>query len=116
DVTEDTPDKDAEAEGRRQPIYQKVQEFRGTAFHMGKVVSVIHSRVMLGLLTWLVINLSVKSLRKKTILGSHLWQWTLLVVIASCGYPLINMVMSFILHYFTKVYKNQKDAVYFARG
>ncbi|GAB4842470.1 hypothetical protein Ancab_012443 [Ancistrocladus abbreviatus] len=116
DLTEEKPDEHAEDERTKQSIYLKVQEFRGTAFHIAKMVSVIHSRIMIGLLTWLIINLSVKSLRRKIILGSHLWQWTLVVVIAAYGYPMINMLMSLNLHYLTKMYKNRKDAVYFVKG
>ncbi|GAB4842460.1 hypothetical protein Ancab_012433 [Ancistrocladus abbreviatus] len=116
DLTEEKPDEHAEDEGTKQSIYLKVQEFRGTAFHIAKMVSVIHSRIMIGLLTWLIINLSIKSLRRKIILGSHLWQWTLVVVVTSCGYPVINMLMTLTLHYFTKMYKNRKDVVYFVRG
>ncbi|GAB4842463.1 hypothetical protein Ancab_012436 [Ancistrocladus abbreviatus] len=77
DLTEEKPEEHSTVEGTKQSIYQKVQEFQGTAFHIAKMVSVIHSRIMIGLLTWLIINLSIKSLRRKIILGSHLWQWTL---------------------------------------
>ncbi|GAB4842492.1 hypothetical protein Ancab_012466 [Ancistrocladus abbreviatus] len=113
DVTEtgETLDK-----GERKTIYQRVlDDFKGT-FHVSKMISVIHTRIMIGVLTWLVINIFVKSLRKKIILGSHLWKWTLAVVILSCGYPVINMVTSFILLYIKKKYMNRTDVVYFAKG
>ncbi|GAB4842342.1 hypothetical protein Ancab_012312 [Ancistrocladus abbreviatus] len=106
---------DEEDEGSKS-IYQKVLEFKRTKFLVRRLVVAILSLVMTGLLTCLVINLSVKSLKRKIILGSHLWQWTLAVVIFSAGYPMINMVTGLILHFFKKMYKHQKDAVYFAEG
>ncbi|GAB4842504.1 hypothetical protein Ancab_012478 [Ancistrocladus abbreviatus] len=94
----------------------EVRELKGLSFRVTKMVAAILSLVLTGLLTWLVINLSVKSLKRKIILGSHLWQWTLAVVILSFGYPTINMVTSLILHFFKKMSKHQKDADYFAEG
>ncbi|GAB4842494.1 hypothetical protein Ancab_012468 [Ancistrocladus abbreviatus] len=106
---------DEEDEGSTS-IYQKVQEFTRTEFLVKRLVVAILSLVMTGLLTCLVINLSVKSLKRKIILGSHLWQWTLGVVILSVGYPMINMVTGLILYFFKNMYKHQKDAVYFPKG
>ncbi|GAB4842457.1 hypothetical protein Ancab_012430 [Ancistrocladus abbreviatus] len=113
DVTTGTID---ESEDGYKGIFQQMRDLRGAAYHMVRAVPIVHSRIMIGLLTWLIINLSIKSLRRKIILGSHLWQWTLVVAVASCGYPVINMLMTLTLHYFTKMYKNRMDAVYFVRG
>ncbi|GAB4842482.1 hypothetical protein Ancab_012456 [Ancistrocladus abbreviatus] len=114
DVTEDATE-ETQDDGKAK-FYQKLEKFKGTAFHVTKLVSVIHTRIMIGLLTWLAINLSVKSLRKKIILGSHLWKWTLAVVILTCGYPVINMVMSLILKHFKHMCDDRPTVVYFARG
>ncbi|GAB4842485.1 hypothetical protein Ancab_012459 [Ancistrocladus abbreviatus] len=97
-------------------IYQKVLEFKRTEFRVTKLVAAILSLVLTGLLAWLVINLSVKSLKRKIILGSHLWQWTLAVVILSFVYPMINMVTGLILTFLKIKYKRHTDAVYFAEG
>ncbi|GAB4842493.1 hypothetical protein Ancab_012467 [Ancistrocladus abbreviatus] len=114
DVTEDATE-ETQDDGKAK-FYQKLEKFKGTAFHVTKLVSVIHTRIMIGLLTWLAINLSVKSLRKKIILGSHLWKWTVAVVILTCGYPVINVVMSLILKHFKHMCDDRPTVVYFARG
>ncbi|GAB4842479.1 hypothetical protein Ancab_012453 [Ancistrocladus abbreviatus] len=103
---------DVEDDAKKQ-TYRRALEFKGRAFRVIKLVAAILSLVMIGLLTWLVINLSVKSLKRKIILGAHLWQWTLAVVILSFGYPTINMVTSLILLFFKKMHEHRKDVVYF---
>ncbi|GAB4842490.1 hypothetical protein Ancab_012464 [Ancistrocladus abbreviatus] len=96
DVTTGTSDESEEGE---KGIFQQMKDFKGAAYHMARAVSIVHTRIMACLLTWLIINLSVKSLRRKIILGSHLWQWNLpsnsLYLRMSCDYhgsskPLID--------------------------
>ncbi|GMH29127.1 hypothetical protein Nepgr_030970 [Nepenthes gracilis] len=42
----------------------------------------------------LIINISVQWLRRKVALGSELWKWSMLIVVFSCGYPVINVAVS----------------------
>ncbi|GAB4842488.1 hypothetical protein Ancab_012462 [Ancistrocladus abbreviatus] len=113
DVTTGTSDESEEGQG---DIFQQMKDFKGAAYHMARAVSIVHTRIMICLLTWLIINLSVKSLRRKIILGSHLWQWTVLVVLLLCGCPVITMVTRSIVHYLRKAYKRQKNTFYYIKG
>ncbi|GMH16014.1 hypothetical protein Nepgr_017855 [Nepenthes gracilis] len=97
-------------------FHQRVREFEGTAVQAAKLAAVVHSRVVILLMIWLLINLRVRSLRKKIILGSELWKWTLLIVIIFCGYSVISISTRLVLHYFTKAYEKRKSAVYYAKG
>ncbi|GMH16003.1 hypothetical protein Nepgr_017844 [Nepenthes gracilis] len=101
---------------KKQSFHQRVREFQGTAVQVAKVAAVINSRVVILLMIWLVINLGVRSLRKKIILGSELWKWTSLIVIIFCGYSVISVVTRLALHYFTKACAKRKSAVYYAQG
>ncbi|GMH28627.1 hypothetical protein Nepgr_030470 [Nepenthes gracilis] len=97
-------------------FHQCVREFQGTAVQAAKIAKFVHIRLAILLMIWLLINLRVRSLRKKIILGSELWQWTLLIVIIFCGYSVISMVTSLVVHYFTKACKKRYSAVYYAEG
>ncbi|GMH16002.1 hypothetical protein Nepgr_017843 [Nepenthes gracilis] len=103
-------------DGEKPSFQHRVREFEGTAVQAAKLAAVVHSRFVILLMIWLLINLGVRSLRKKIILGSELWKWTLLIVIIFCGYSVISMVTSLVLHYFTKAYEKRKSAVYYAEG
>ncbi|GMH29130.1 hypothetical protein Nepgr_030973 [Nepenthes gracilis] len=112
-VTEDT---DNDRQPKDKGIYRKVQRFQGTAVQIAKLASVIHNRIMILLLMWLTINVSVRSLRRKIVLGSELWKWSLLIVILSCGYLVISAVVRILLHYITKLHIDKKNVAYLARG
>ncbi|GMH17603.1 hypothetical protein Nepgr_019444 [Nepenthes gracilis] len=112
DVTEESTPQ----EGGKKGIYQKVQEFQETAVRLAKLVSVIRGRVLICILVWFVVNISVPSLRRKTVFGSQLWKWTLLAVIVTCGYSAISIASHVFLYSVTKTYNGKNDFVYYLRG
>ncbi|GAB2249657.1 hypothetical protein Droror1_Dr00013016 [Drosera rotundifolia] len=100
-------------------IYEKVEEFLDPAVRLAKWVPIIRNRVLLFILLWVIINLSVAGLRKKNVLGSKLWEWTLLIVILSCGYHAISMVIRLCLYFLGRICKDKKDkkeVLYYAKG
>ncbi|GAB4842476.1 hypothetical protein Ancab_012450 [Ancistrocladus abbreviatus] len=114
DVTEDSKPK-KEKQGKNELVYQKVQECHDAALRVANLVSVIRIRIVFIMLVWLVINLTVPGLRRKNVLGSPLWKWSLLVVIIACGYIAISIVTRLMLYFLTKLYKGGKDGGYFLR-
>ncbi|GMH17598.1 hypothetical protein Nepgr_019439 [Nepenthes gracilis] len=102
--------------GGKNGIYQKVQEFQETAVRLAKLISMIRGRVLICVLIWFYVNISVPSLRRKTVFGSKLWKWTLLAVIVSCGYSAISIASHVLLYSVTKMYNGKNDFVYYLRG
>ncbi|GAB2221821.1 hypothetical protein Drorol1_Dr00013011 [Drosera rotundifolia] len=105
----------------RKGIYEKVEEFLDPAVrqYAKLVFSMIRNRVLLVILLWLIINLSIAGLRKKNVLGSKLWKWTLLIVILLCGYRAISMVSHLCLYFLKLIFKDKKDKkeiLYHAKG
>ncbi|GAB2249652.1 hypothetical protein Droror1_Dr00013011 [Drosera rotundifolia] len=106
---------------RKRGIFEKVEEFLDPAVrqYAKLVFSMIRNRVLLVILLWLIINLSIAGLRKKNVLGSKLWKWTLLIVILSCGYRAISMVSHLCLYFLELIFKDKKDKkeiLYHAKG
>ncbi|GAB4842507.1 hypothetical protein Ancab_012481 [Ancistrocladus abbreviatus] len=91
-----------------------LQKCRDAAVGAAKLVLAIRIQIVFTLLVWLVINLSVPGLRRKTVLGSPLWKWSLLVVIIACGYIAIKRVVIFTLALLLN--EAEKDGGYYARG
>ncbi|GAB4842176.1 hypothetical protein Ancab_012134 [Ancistrocladus abbreviatus] len=114
DVTEDSKPK-KEKQGKNELVYQKVQECHDAALRVANLVSVIRIRIVFIMQVWLVINLYVPGLRRKKVLGSPLWKWSLLVFIIACGYIAISIVTHLMLYFLTKLYKGGKDGGYFLR-
>ncbi|GAB2221828.1 hypothetical protein Drorol1_Dr00013019 [Drosera rotundifolia] len=94
----------------RKGIYEKVEEF------LAKWVSIIRNRVLVVILLWVIISLSVAGLRKKNVLGSKSWKWTLLIVILSCGYHAISMVIHLCLNFFKLICKDKEEVLHYAKG
>ncbi|GAB4842496.1 hypothetical protein Ancab_012470 [Ancistrocladus abbreviatus] len=91
-----------------------LQKCRDAAVGAAKLVLAIRIQIVFTLLVWLIINLSVPGLRRKTVLGSPLWKWSLLVVIITCGYIAIKRVVIFTLALLLN--EAEKDGGYYARG
>ncbi|GMH29135.1 hypothetical protein Nepgr_030978 [Nepenthes gracilis] len=113
----DTPAPQADRESPRLNAGKIISDCnKGTAVQAARLFVRSHGRLAILLMIWLLINLRVRSLRKKIILGSQLWQWTLLIVIIFCGYSVISMVTSLVVHFFIKTWKKGYSAVYYAIG
>ncbi|GAB4842511.1 hypothetical protein Ancab_012485 [Ancistrocladus abbreviatus] len=96
-LTERDKSQHKEQEKNRIIFENVLQKCRDAAVGAANLVSRIRIQILFTLLVWLVINLSVPGLRRKTVLGSPLWKWSLLVVIIACGYIAIKRVVIFTL-------------------
>ncbi|GAB4842475.1 hypothetical protein Ancab_012449 [Ancistrocladus abbreviatus] len=103
-----------EEQGNRISFDNVLQKCRDAAVGAAKLVLAIRIQIVFTLLVWLLINLSVPGLRRKTVLGSPLWKWSLLVVIITCGYIAIKRVVIFTLALLLN--EAEKDGGYYARG